>query len=314
LLDRLENVDPRVVWKHEAHDFTVWLLANADVLGEVLDMDLELTEAEHKVGGFALDLIGRDLSTGERVIVENQLETTDHTHLGQLLTYAGGTDPVTIVWCSPRFRDEHRAALAWLNERTTEDTRFFGVEISVVRIGTSRPAPLFRLVAQPNDWGKQVRSSTSQTAILTEKGALYRGFWGRLLERLRVEQPTWTKSIVPTTASWMALPAGTSTAWYSFVFTGSGALRSELYFGSPDADANRMAFDRLAGMRDHFENSYGRRLDWQPMEGKKACRVADDRQHSHVEATDEWESYISWLFDASTRMRRALRAVGGLAG
>lgn len=301
-----------MVWRHEARDFTTWLLANADVLGDVLGMELELTEAEHKVGGFALDLIGQDLSTGERIIVENQLEVSDHAHLGQLLTYAGGTDPVTVVWCSPRFRDEHRAALTWLNERTTEDTRFFGVEISVVRIGTSRPAPLFRLVAQPNDWGKQVRSSTSQAATLTERAALYRRFWGRMLERLRVEHPTWTRSTVPTTVSWMTLPAGTSTAWYGFNFTGNRALRSELYFGSPDPDANRRAFDRLAELRDRFEHAYGRTLDWQPLEGKKACRVAEDRPDSPIENTDEWETYIDWLFDAGIRMRRAVQTVGGL--
>jgi hypothetical protein len=312
LLGRLEAVDPRIVWKHEARDFTMWLLANADVLGEVLGMDLELQEAEHKVGGFALDLIGTDVVTGERVIVENQLEVTDHSHLGQLLTYAGGTDPTTVVWCSPRFRDEHRSALTWLNERTSEDTRFFGVEVSVVRIGTSRPAPLFRLVVQPNDWGKQVRSSTSPSATLTQRAILYQRFWGRMLERIGSEYPSWTKSAVPTTASWTTLPAGTSTAWYGFSFTNTGALRSELYLGSPDADANRVAFDRLFQMRQRFEEAYGRPLDWQPLEGKKACRIADDRPNSPVDDADEWENYITWLFDAGSRMRRAVRAVGGL--
>ncbi|MEV4536234.1 DUF4268 domain-containing protein [Asanoa sp. NPDC049518] len=314
LLGRLETVDPRTVWKHEAHDFTRWLLKNADVLGEALGMDLELTEAEHKVGGFALDLIGTDLSTGDRVIVENQLDATDHTHLGQLLTYAGGTSPTTIVWCAPRFRDEHRAALAWLNERTSEETRFFGVEIGVVRIGASPPAPLFRLVAQPNDWGKQVRSSTTGPNTLTPRAALYQRFWGRMLERLQTEHPTWTRSTIPTTASWTTLPAGTTIASYGYSFTATRALRSELYFGSQDAAANRAAFDRLAAVRPQFEDAYGQPLSWQPLEGKKACRIADDRPNSPIEDTDSWEDYISWLFDAGSRIRHALRTIGGLAG
>ncbi|WP_201749735.1 hypothetical protein [Micromonospora sicca] len=144
-LGKLEAVDVREVWKHEAHTFTPWLLANADVLGEVLDMDLALSAAEHPVGGFSLDLIGVDEATNETVIIENQLARTDHGHLGQLLTYAGGTDPVNVVWIATEFREEHRAALDWLNARPDENTRFFGIEIRAVRIGKSIAAPLMRL-------------------------------------------------------------------------------------------------------------------------------------------------------------------------
>lgn len=172
-LGRLEAVPPRQVWAHEALGLTPWLLANADVLSSALGMDLDLEAAEHPVGGFSLDLIGRDRASGERVIIENQLETSDHTHLGQILTYAGGTDPATIVWVAPSFRDEHRSALEWLNQRTNAQTRFFAVQLQVVRIGDSDPAPLLSLVVQPNDWGKTVRSTT------TAKGHR----WGR--EELR---------------------------------------------------------------------------------------------------------------------------------
>jgi hypothetical protein len=144
-LGRLTQVPPRQVWPHEAHDFTPWLLNNVDVLSDLLGMDLVLEVAEHPVGGFSLDLMGRDEATGQIVIVENQLETSDHGHLGQILTYAAGTDPTTIVWVAASFRPEHRAAIDWLNARTDEDTRFFGVELGVVRIGDSEPAPAFRL-------------------------------------------------------------------------------------------------------------------------------------------------------------------------
>jgi hypothetical protein len=130
VLGKLETLDPRQVWAHEAYSFTPWLLENADAPNEVLGMDLDLSEAEHPVGSFALDLIGVDEATSERVIIENQLTQTDHSHLGQLLTYAGGTDAVNIVWIATGFREEHRAALDWLNSRTDENTRFFGVEIS----------------------------------------------------------------------------------------------------------------------------------------------------------------------------------------
>ncbi len=175
-LGRLSAVAPREVWAHEAQGFTPWLLQNVDVLNDLLGMDLELEVAEHPVGGFSLDLLGRDLSDDSVVIVENQLEMSDHGHLGQILTYAAGTSPKTIVWINTGFRPEHRAALDWLNEHTDPDTRFFGIEIEVVRIGESVPAPNFKLVAQPNDWGKQVKAGTGVGAF-TERGKLYWGFW-----------------------------------------------------------------------------------------------------------------------------------------
>jgi hypothetical protein len=146
-LGRLRPLDPRSVWPHEAHDFTPWLLENADALAEALGLDIELSAAEHPVGGFALDLVGRDMTNNCVLIVENQLSATDHGHLGQLLTYAAGTDARTVVWLAPTFREEHRQALDYLNGLGGENARFFGVEIGVVRIGNSDPAPLFKLRA-----------------------------------------------------------------------------------------------------------------------------------------------------------------------
>jgi hypothetical protein len=209
-LGRLTQVPVRDIWTHEAHDFTKWMLENADVLSDVLGMQLDLTAAEHRVGGFSLDLIGTDRDSGDVVIVENQLEQTDHGHLGQLLTYAGGTNPTTVVWCAPAFRDEHRAALDWLNERTDESTRFFGVEISAVQIDASRPAPLFRLVAQPNDWAKQVH--TERSATLSPKAAAYQEFWSQMLERVHASYPGWTKSRRPSKESWMTMPSAQATS------------------------------------------------------------------------------------------------------
>ena len=162
VIGRLKAVPAREVWRHEALDFTPWLLDNADVLSEVIGLDLELDTAEHAVGDFSLDLIGRDRISGDLVIVENQLEQSDHTHLGQIMTYAGGTDAAHVVWVAPSFRPEHRRALEWLNERTDEATRFFAVEVKAVRIGDSPYAPLLSLAVQPNDWGKQVRTKAVQ--------------------------------------------------------------------------------------------------------------------------------------------------------
>lgn len=193
ILGRLDVVDARDVWPSEPHDSTPWLLNNVDVLSDLLEMDLVLEEAEHAVGGFSLDLKGHDEATGETVIVENQLEVSDHIHLGQIITYAAGTDPTTIVWVTTGFRPEHRAAIDWLNQRTDENTRFFGVVIHVVRIGDSQPAPDFELVAQPNDWKKQVKKTTSASEA-SGKSLLYREFWEMVLDRIRAEHPSWTRA------------------------------------------------------------------------------------------------------------------------
>lgn len=306
-LSRLAVVSIREIWKHEAHDFTLWLLQNADVLGEALGMDLELTEAERRVGGFSLDLIGTDLATNTVVIVENQLEQTDHSHLGQLLTYAGGTDPSTIVWCAPAFREEHRAALDWLNEHTDEDTRFFGVEIAAVRIDDSRPAPLFRVVAKPNDWTKQVH--TERAAVtLTPKSLAYQRFWNELLTRIRKEHPTWTRSTAASSQSWITLPYGTSSIWYGMTFTVSGP-RVELYFGAPDAAVNLAEFERFSAHRHLIDEQFGSGVLYDPLPGKKACRIHIDRLNGDVLDADALDELLPWFVSTMQGFRPATQQI-----
>ncbi len=181
-LGRLRKVEVRTVWESEARDFTPWLLDHHDHLAEALGIDLDIERSEHPVGNFSLDLVGRDLTNDAVLIVENQLGGTDHNHLGQILTYAAGTGASSIVWIATSFREEHRQAIDWLNEQTQENVRFFGIELQVVQIGESLPAPLFKLVAQPNDWQKQVRSATGTR--IGSRVALYRSFWTAYLKLL----------------------------------------------------------------------------------------------------------------------------------
>jgi hypothetical protein len=310
-LGRLAPVAPRDVWPNEAQHFTPWLLQNADVLSDLLGMDLALEVAEHPVGGFSLDLIGKDEATGDVVIVENQLEGSDHTHLGQLLTYAAGTDPRTIVWIAAAFRPEHRAALDWLNARTDEETRFFGVELGVVRIGESQPAPAFRLIAQPNDWEKTVRAATSQGEARSERQERYRVFWTKWLDRVRAERPGWTRATRPPADSWFTMAAGvTGTSFYTS-FTKQG-LSSELVFESPNAAINAARLKALLGRREQMELAYGGPLDWQELPGKKATRVAEYLTAADLGSAGDWDAYVDWLLDRQTRLRAALAAVGGI--
>ncbi|MFI6796081.1 hypothetical protein [Streptosporangium canum] len=153
-MGRLEEVPLRRVWAHEARNFTPWLQAHPGELGGVLRMELEWTGIEHSVGGYALDLIGVDRLTGDVVIVENQLELGDHRHLGQLITYAAGTNPATVVWVAKSFRSEHIDAIEWLNQHTQAGRQFFAVEVSAWRIGQSSPAPKFQVKAHPKGWDR----------------------------------------------------------------------------------------------------------------------------------------------------------------
>jgi Domain of unknown function (DUF4268) len=310
-LARLDPLDPRSVWPHEAHDFTPWLLANADTLGEVLGLDIELTANEHPVGGFALDLIGHDLTNDCVLIVENQLTTTDHSHLGQILTYAAGTEGETVVWMATDFREEHRQALDWLNGLAEGRARFFGIEIGAVRIGESLPAPLFKLRAQPNDWAAQISVAAKGATQAGGKGALYLKFWERFLERIHREHPTWTSATKPGTANWFAMPCPFKGGpYFSVGLPSGGRLRTELYLDyEQGSDAVEYLYSFLYDRRDEIEAIYGAPLDWEPLPKSRASRIAAYAE-GDVSNTDEYGDYIDWFFDSLGRLREAMADPG----
>ncbi len=158
-LGKLKEVEVRELWKGEATDFTPWLAKedNIALLNDAIGIDLEVIKQEKDVGPYRADILCKDTIADHYVLIENQLERTDHTHLGQLLTYAAGLDAVSIIWISKTFTEEHRAALDWLNRITEEGINFFGIEITAYRIGESLPAPKFNIVSKPNDWVKHVK-------------------------------------------------------------------------------------------------------------------------------------------------------------
>ena len=182
-LARLERVDLRKVWADEAQDFTPWLAQpeNLAVLSETLGMELETEGQEERVGPFRADILCRDTLDDSWVLIENQLERTDHNHLGQLLTYAAGLQTVTIIWVARTFTEEHRAALDWLNEITDEKFRFFGLETELWRIGNSPAAPKFNIVAKPNEWIRTTgQAAKSGSGGLTDAKLQNQRFWEQL--------------------------------------------------------------------------------------------------------------------------------------
>jgi hypothetical protein len=275
-LGRLEEVDPRDIWRDEARHFTPWLLDNADYLGEVLGIELELETREHSVGAFSLDLYGRDITNGCVLIVENQLEATDHKHLGQLLTYAAGTGAKTVVWVSPEFRDEHQKAIDFLNAAavTASDSRvrYFGVEIGVVRISDSVPAPRFTVVASPSDWS--VDFALSQvTDEANPRKAAYRAFWGRYLQELHASNPGITNVRATTSANWIGGNYLRRGVQISIAFIKGGQASVEIYIDLGNRKKNEDVFYALQESKLRIEKEIGKDLQWQELPGKRACRI-----------------------------------------
>ena len=304
-LGRLEFINPRDVWPDEARHFTPWLLDNADYLQEVLGIDIEMEQSEHPVGPFSLDLFGRDVTNNCRLIVENQLEQTDHRHLGQLLTYAAGTRAGTIVWIAPTFRDEHRDALDFLNETSSDDVRYFGVKLRVAITGDSDPAPDFELVAQPSGWKTKVRSQrsgTSNNGELSDLRTAQLEFWSKYLEQLHEQHPNVTNVRAAQPQNWMTLNFSRRIG-INAAFASTGDLRCEVYIDVGDGDANLRLYNALLGHKDTIESTIGGPLLWDELETRRACRISYATPGSPSD--EDTDRLISWLTEHHLKFRDA---------
>ncbi|MEK7723261.1 MAG: DUF4268 domain-containing protein, partial [Acidobacteriota bacterium] len=194
-LGRFQKVELRDCWQTEDRDFTPWLAKeeNIEILSQEIGINLEVQGVEQNVGPFRADILCVDADnfgddSKHYVLVENQLEITDHKHLGQLMTYAAGLDAVTLIWIASKFTEEHRAALDWLNRITDDTFRFFGIEIELYKIGESLPAPRFNIVAKPNDWSKDVKRNTGSNRENSEENLFRKEYWKELSEFAKAKQ------------------------------------------------------------------------------------------------------------------------------
>ena len=233
----LQEVPLREVWPDEARDFTPWLAANPDQLGKALQMDLETERAELAVGPFSADVVLRDANTGQRIVVENLLETTDHDHLGKLITYAAGLEARWAVLAARSFRPEHRTALTWLNSISGEGSGFFGIEVHAVRIGDSPPAVRLDVVVEPDGFSRRARA---ETKVVSEVSARYADWWAEFLPAFHEAHPGWSNAQTPPFANWMYFPSGRGGIRFGLSFaypTGASnySLRAELYIEDGDS-------------------------------------------------------------------------------
>ena len=285
-LDTINKVDPHSVWNHEAHDFTPWLAANLHRLGEAIGLELELVEREADVGGFSLDLLAKDLGRNANVVIENQLATTDHDHLGKLITYASGYDADVVIWVSTEIREEHRQALDWLNQRTGSNTNFFAVVVEVIRIGESKPALQFRVVVSPNEWQKSEKT-------ISEKSELYRQYFQGLLDELR-ETHSFTSARKGQPQNWYSFSSGNKQFVYGHSFAAGNRVRAEVYIDSGDVDENNDLFDRLHADRELIESEFGDPLEWERLDSKRASRIAIYRSGSIEGSSEDLQEIHDW--------------------
>src|SRR5262245_58881846 len=319
---RLESVDPRTAWLTEAGHFTPWLAQpdNLRLLGDTIGIELELEAQEKSVGPFRADIVCKDTASGDWALIENQLAQTDHTHLGQLLTYAAGLKAVTIVWIAHPFTEEHRAALDWLNQITESRFNFFGLEIELWRIGMSQVAPKFNVVCKPNDWSKTVAEGAARVsaATLTDSKRLQVQFWTAFREYVLTHGKC-IKPTKPLPQNWMNIAIGRSgfnlsaiaSFWNSETESyDSHEIRAELIM--TDAYA-KTYFAALEAEKESIGAALGDTLTWHNPENARMCRIYL-RKSVNLRDQKAWPEQHRWLLERLEDLHRVFASrVRGLA-
>ncbi|MCD6109222.1 DUF4268 domain-containing protein [bacterium] len=298
-LGKLQKVDLRKAWKHEALDFTNWLARdeNLGLLSDEIGIGLQVIQTEASVGKFNVDILAEEENTGRKVVIENQLETTDHSHLGQVITYASGYDAEIIIWIVKDVRDEHKQAIDWLNEHTDEKINFFAIKMELWQIGNSPFAPKFQIISKPNDWAKAIKKSTGQSA-LTDTKLLQLDFWNKFKEyaqsnnsklRLRKAYPQ----------HWYDISFGSSEAHISLTINSqSNQIACEVYIPN-----SKDLFYELEKQEDKIEQELDMKLEWMALEGKKASRIKISSE-ADINDSEKWNEYFEWLENTASKFQK----------
>lgn len=308
-LGRIERVDLRTIWTTEDRGFTPWLAReeNLEILGETLGIELELEAQEQFVGPFRADILCKNTAEKDHwVVIENQIEKTDHKHLGQLLTYASGLKAKTVVWISAEFCEEHRAAIDWLNEMADKSVRFFGLEIELWKIGDSPAAPRFNVKCQPNDWETTVRQ---EAQMLDEENGETRSqnlrirYWTALRSYLQ-EKKSKLRPQKPSRDHWYSFGIGTSKAHIAaLIITRENKIGVDLSITSEDSKA---LYAEVLKQKTTVEAVIGAELDWREMPDKKASRVCLFKPVDPYDEKD-WQQQFAWLQETLEKFDKAFR-------
>ena len=268
-IGKLEEVDIRKLWKHEQYDFSEWLSKkeNIENLNDILGLTLVDISKETYVGSYRCDLFAKDETTGIKVIIENQLEMSNHDHLGKIITYASGLDAKVVVWIVKEAREEHRSAIEWLNNNTNSNINFFLIEIHAYKIGNSDNAPMFQVIEQPNDFIKNNKSINSNDTMNKSQSQRLE-FWNQF-NNVLVERGKLFNVRKATTDHWYNVAIGTSDAHIDITLVNKDSVIGvELYITD-----NKELFDKLYQKKDEIEADLGLELDWRRLNNSKASRI-----------------------------------------
>lgn len=293
----LKSQDVREYWEHEADDFTPWLADEVrdepvSELEDTLGLELEVKQEEKRVGRYSVDILAEVVEDSRNVVIENQLESSDHDHLGKSIAYASGVDADIIVWIAPRFYDEHRDAIQWLNENSREGVDLFAVRLEVWRIGESEPAVRLNPVVEPSEWKEKAQRSEDD---LTETQELREEYWTAFRDLIE-EEDTPLSARKPFPEYYYNLSIGKT--GFELLFT-IKVSENELGVGLVIQD-DAEAYAELAEDREEIDANFDHKLDWQEPEetrtGKERSRIILTKD---ADVTDEerWDGYLEWMLE-----------------
>ena len=302
-LGKIEKIDDlRSVWPHEARDFSKWMAQeeNLALLSDTIGIDILLEERESSVGDFSVDLFAAEAGTNRRIVIENQLEDTNHDHLGKIITYASGKGAEIIIWVVKRARDEHKQAIEWLNQHTDENIGFFLLEIELWKIDESLPAPKFNIVERPNDWAKTMKTVEGLTD--TQKWQL--SYWQAFVE-YAFQKDEFKKSFSKRKASsqgWYSLSVGSSVYNIDLtVRTQRKYLEAEIYF-----HGKKEVFEKFAEYKDEIENEIGMPLEW--VTASKDSRIIARKYNvDSKNNTKDWVNGFDWYCEMAIKFRNIIK-------
>lgn len=298
-IGKLIEVDVRNLWKHEQYDFSKWLAkdSNIEYLNDILGLTLINIDTEVYVGPYRCDIVAEDETTGSKIIIENQLEATNHDHLGKIITYASGLDAKVVVWIVKEAKEEHRAAVEWLNNNTNNNVNFFLIEIHAYTIGNSDPAPKFEVVEKPNDFVKRSKSkAVSDDLNKSQSERLI--FWEEFNQVVASRGKPFNVRKA-TTDHWYDVAVGSSEAHIAIdLVNKDGIIVVELYINN-----NKDLFDSLCNKKDEIESDLGFELVWDKLEGKKASRIKYYIEGLDFDNHSNYLELMNQIIDIAVRMR-----------
>lgn len=302
-LGKLEEVDVRELWKHEQYDFSTWLAENEniEILSDVLGLSLIDVDKEVYVGSYRCDLVAKDESTSTKVIIENQLESSNHDHLGKIITYASGLDANVVVWIVKEAREEHKSAIEWLNNNTNSDISFFLIELHAYKIGDSLPAPKFEIIEKPNDFIKNTKGVNSSGDLNKSQSERYE-FWSQFND-LIIERGKPFNVRKATTDHWYNVAIGSSECHISIsLINKDNYIVVEIHISD-----NKELFDYFYSNKEKIEKDFGYELIWDRLNDKKASRIKYYINGLNFDDHSNYNDLMNQTIDIAVKLREVFK-------